>query len=286
MAEIDAKMIKDLREITGMGFTDCKKALVDANGSMEEAEMILRKKGLDKAAKKADRATGEGVISIVVRDNVAVLLQIECEQEPTTNNDRFKEVLAATVEAAFASGAQSVEDMLKASVGGQTIAEKIQALIGVIGENVVVKKLSRVVAPAGGVIGSYSHFNKKAGAVCALALEGGAVTPALQTAANDVCMHSVAARPLSLDRSGIPADVVAKEREVFLEEVKTKPANIQEKILEGKLGKFYGEKCLLEQIFVKDPDGKLTVGAMVEKAGKDAGGKASVVSFIRMELGC
>ena len=154
MAEIDAKMIKDLREITGMGFTDCKKALVDANGSMEEAEMILRKKGLDKAAKKADRATGEGVISIVVRDNVAVLLQIECEQETPTNNDRFKEVLAATVEAAFASGAQSVEDMLKASVGGQTIAEKIQALIGVIGENVVVKKLSRVVAPAGGVIGS------------------------------------------------------------------------------------------------------------------------------------
>ncbi len=282
---IDAKMIKELREITGMGITDCKKALTDANGNMEEAEMILRKKGLDKAAKKADRATGEGVINIEIRDNVAVILEIQCEQEPTTNNERFQALVKEATAAAFTSGAKSAEELTQVEVGGEKIEDKVKALIGVIGENVVVKKLGRIEAPAGAVLGSYSHFNNKSGAICLIKFDG-CDAGALQTAANDVCMHAVAVRPVALNRGGVPADMVAKEKEVFMEEVKNKPENIQDKILEGKLSKFFGEKCLTEQLFVKDPDGKLTVSAMVEKAAKDAGGsKAEVVEFARFELG-
>lgn len=281
---ITADMIKELREKTGMGMADCKKALTEANGVMDDAEMILRKKGLDKAAKKADRATGEGAIAVEVRGNVAVMIEMQCEQEPTTGNDRFKAMQKSAFEAAFASGATNVDQLMAATIEGETIANRLQAVIGVVGENVIIKHVARVEVPAGGIIGTYAHFNKKAGAVIALNVEG-AASDELKTVANDICMHAVACRPLSLDRSGIPADMVAKEREVFMEEVSKKPAAIQEKIMEGKLSKFYSEKCLLEQIFVKDPDGKNSVQQVLDAAAKKSGAKATVAAFARMELG-
>lgn len=282
---VDAASIKELREKTGMGMSDCKKALTEANGNMDDAEMILRKRGLDKAAKKADRATGQGVVALEIRGNVAVMIELQCEQEPTTHNDRFKALLKTLFEAAFASKTKTTEALLATSVGGTTIEEQIKATIGVVGENVVVKKLALVEAPAGGMIGSYTHFNNKAAAVCALSLDGASASPELQTAANDICMHSVACRPLAVSRADVPADLIAKEREVFMEEVSKKPAQIQEKIMEGKLAKFFGEKCLLEQFFVKDPDGKLTVQQVIDQAAKQAGGKATLTGFARMELG-
>lgn len=282
---IDAKTIKALRESTGMGMSDCKKALVEADGSIEEAEMILRKRGIDKAAKKADRATGEGVIKIIERDGTVLVVQVECEQEPTTGNERFLALVDDIIETAFASKAASAEELMTAKSGDETIAEKLTALIGVIGENVVIKRIERLEKPANGVIGMYTHFNNKSGAVCVIDLEGGSVSEELQIVANDVCMHSVATRPVAVDRDGVPADLVNKEKEVFMEEVKNKPENIQDKILEGKLGKFYGEKCLLEQIFVKDPDGKLTITNVIDNAAKNAGGTAKLSSFARMELG-
>lgn len=282
---IDAKMIKELREITGMGITDCKKALVEANGSMEDAEMLLRKKGLDKAAKKADRATGEGVIKVEIRDNIGIIIEVQCEQEPTTNNERFLSVVNDAVETAFATGVKSAEELVQAECGGEKIEDKIKAVIGVIGENVVIKRLVRVESDAESIIGSYSHFNNKSGAI-SLVKFAGCSADAMKSAADDVCMHAVAVRPISLNRDGVPADMVAKEKEVFMEEVKNKPENIQDKILEGKLSKFYGEKCLNEQVFVKDPDGKMTVAAMIEKTAKDAGGSsAEIVEFARFELG-
>ena len=282
---VDAKMIKDLRDKTGMGFADCKKALETANGNLEEAEMFLRKKGLDKAAKKAERATGQGVVRIAVKGDKAVILEVQCEQEPTTKNERYEEFVKAVCEIAFTVDGLTAEKLLEAKgADGQSVADKQKALIGVIGENVVVKKAAALTAPAGGILGQYTHFNNKAAALCALKLDGAAAA-AMQTIANDVCMHAVAARPIALDRSGVPADLVNKEKEVFQEEVNKKPENIREKIMEGKLGKFYGEKCLLEQIFVKDPDGKLTVSKAVEAEAKKAGGKAEICGYVRMELG-
>lgn len=285
MAEITAKMIKELRELTGMGMSDCKKALVDADGNIEEAEMILRKKGLDKAAKKADRATGQGLVSVREKDGTVVCLQVECEQEPTTKNERFLALVDKAFAAAFASGASTTAELLAAQTEEGTLADSVQALIGVIGENVVIKNIACFKVPGNCIYGAYSHFNGKSGAICVVEIEGATADDAFKSAANDICMHAVATRPVALNRSGVPADLVSKEKEVFMEEVKTKPANIQEKILEGKLSKFYGEKCLEEQIFVKDPDGKQTVGAMIADAAKKIGGSAKIVDFARLELG-
>ncbi len=285
MAEITAKMIKELRELTGMGMSDCKKALVDAEGNVEEAEMILRKKGLDKAAKKADRATGQGVVSVREKDGVVICLQIECEQEPTTKNERFLALIDKVFDAAFASKAATIEELVAAPTAEGTVADSVTAVIGVIGENVVIKNIACFAIPENGTYGAYSHFNGKSGAICVVEIEGGAADEEFKIAANDVCMHAVATRPVALNRTGVPEDLVRKEKEVFLEEIKNKPENIQEKILEGKLAKFYGEKCLEEQIFVKDPEGKLTVGAMIDAAAKKIGGKAKIVDFARLELG-
>ncbi len=285
MAEITAKMIKELRELTGMGMSDCKKALVDAEGNVEEAEMILRKKGLDKAAKKADRATGQGVVSVREKDGVVVCLQIECEQEPTTKNERFLALIDKVFDAAFASKVATIEELVAAPTTEGTVADSVTAVIGVIGENVVIKNIASFAIPENGTYGAYSHFNGKSGAICVVEIEGGAADEEFKTAANDVCMHAVATRPVALNRAGVPEDLVRKEKEVFLEEIKNKPENIQEKILEGKLAKFYGEKCLEEQIFVKDPEGKLTVGAMIDAAAKKIGGQAKIVDFARLELG-
>lgn len=282
---IDAKMIKELREKTGMGITDCKKALTESDGNMEEAEMILRKKGIDKAAKKADRATGEGVIASVLTDDAAMILELACEQEPTTGNQRFLDFLEMLKTQAVATKAENAEALLGATVDGETIADHLKGLIGVVGENVTFKRLVRVAKPAGGLLGSYVHHNKKTGAVCAVALEGCAPTDALQQAANDVCMHAVAARPLALNRDGIPAETVAKEKEVALAQIADKPDNIKEKIVEGKMNKFFGDTCLTEQIFVKDPEGKMKVAGVVDAAAKEAGGKGTITAFARLELG-
>lgn len=288
MAEIDAKMIKELRDKTGMGVTACKNALTEAKGDLEAAEMILRKAGIDKAAKKAERATGEGIIAVKLAADgkSAVIIEAQCEQEPTKNNERFVAFVNQALELALGMDKPCLDCLLAAKTASGTLGEDLKQLIGTLSENLNLRRVAKLAAPAGGILGSYVHFNKKAGAVSALKLTGaGADNAALKTAANDVCMHAVAARPLALSRADIPADVIAKEKEVFSEEVKGKPDNIKEKILEGKLGKFYAEKVLGEQIFVKDPEGKQTVNQFVTAAGKAAGGQAELAGFIRYELG-
>jgi elongation factor Ts len=283
---IDAKMIKELREKTGMGITQCKKALEESNGNMEEAEMNLRKQGLDKAAKKADRPTGQGVVAIRNDGSKAAIIELACEQEPTTNNERFVALIALALDTSMKNNVKSGDDLLKAATPEGTFADSVKSVIGVVGENIQLKKAYTMDAPAGGLIGYYAHFNKKAGAIVALALDGAdAAHEGLKTAANDISMHSVAARPLAWNREGISADLLAKEKEIMMEEVKTKPAAIQEKILDGKVQKFYADKVLTEQLFVKDPEGKSTVQQMLDAAAKAAGGKAAVADFMRFELG-
>ncbi|MBN2713915.1 MAG: translation elongation factor Ts [Planctomycetes bacterium] len=283
---VDAKMIKELRDKTGMGINDCKNALVEANGDIEQAELNLRKRQKEKAIKKADRPTGEGVIVIKVDGNAAIIAEVACEQEPTKNNDLFKAFVEKVIATGACSGAKNLDEILAADCGEGTIQEALTTLAGTVGENVQLKRFERVEAPAGGIVGAYAHFNQKAGAVVSLSLDGADAGNAdLKTLANDICMHAVACRPVAVDRSGVPADLIAKEREVFLDQVKDKPEQIQEKILEGKLGKFYSERCLVEQIFVKDPDGANTVQQMIDNIAKAAGGTAKVVGYARYELG-
>ncbi len=281
---IDAKLIKQLREKTGMGITNCKKALEETGGDCEKAEMILRKQGIDKAAKKADRPTGLGVIAIKLEGNAGVMIELACEQEATLKNERFEEMLNLALETCMQVKAKSAEQLLAAKSQDGTIADSIKALIGFVGENVQLRKAVTIEAPANGMLGHYVHFNKKAGALVALKLDG--VSPdseSMQVAANDICLHAVAARPLAWSRDGIPADVLAKEKEIFLDEVKNKPEKIREKIFEGKLQKFYSDKVLPEQLFVKGLEG--TVKQMLDDVAKAAGGKAEISDFARFELG-
>jgi elongation factor Ts len=284
---IDTKLIMKLREATGMGIANCKKALEDSGGDFEAAELALRKQGLDKAAKKADRPTGQGVVAVRTEGPRAAILELACEQEPTTNNERFAAVVDALLGLALARpGAWAgAEALLDAKGAGGTGRELVTGLAAVVGENVQLRHAAVIEAAAGGVLGQYVHFNRKAGAVVALALSGGAQGEALKAAANDLCMHSVAARPIGFRREDIPEAVIAREREVFLEEVKDKPEAIRGKIVEGKLAKFYAEKVLPEQLFVKDPAGKATVRQMLDAAAKAAGGGAEIAAFVRMELG-
>ncbi|MDR1520517.1 MAG: translation elongation factor Ts [Planctomycetota bacterium] len=283
---IDAKQIKELREKTGMGISQCKKALEEAGGNMDEAEMILRKQGIDKAAKKADRPTGQGVVAIRIEGPAAAMIELACEQEPTAGNERFVGLVKLALDLCLAGKLRSAEAVIQAKTPEGTFADSAKAVIGVVGENIILKKAICVEAPAGGLIGAYAHFNKKAGALIALSLEGAdPAAPALKTAANEIAMHAVAARPLAWNRKGIPAETVAKEKEVFLEGVKNSPEQLREKILAGKLQKFYADKVLVEQIFVKDPDGKATVQQTLDNAAKSAGGKAKIADFARFELG-
>lgn len=286
MAAIDAKLIKELRDKTGMGITDCKNALSEAEGDLEQAELLLRKRQKVKAEKKADRPTGEGVIAIKSDGGKVVILEVACEQEPTKNNERFTSFVEQVLDAALASGATDTESILAAKLGDETVQDALTSLAGTVGENVQVKRAMVLEAPAGGLIGEYAHFNKKAGAVVALELDGAdAGNAGLQTAANDICMHSVAMRPVAVCREEFPEDLIAKEKEVFRDQVKDKPENIQEKILEGKLGKFFSERCLIEQVFAKDPEGKKTIQEVLDEAAKAAGGTAKITGFARFELG-
>ncbi|MDR1612657.1 MAG: translation elongation factor Ts [Planctomycetota bacterium] len=281
---IDTKLIKELREKTGMGITNCKKALEEADGDCGRAEMILRKQGLDKAAKKADRPTGQGVVAVKVDGDRAAMIELACEQEPTTNNGRFLALVALALDAALSENVSNVDQLNGAKSGDGVIADSVKELIGVVGENVQLRKAITIAAPVGGVIGSYVHFNKKAGAIVALKLDGvGKDGDGIKIAANDICLHAVAARPLAWRRDDIPPDILAKEKEVFMEEIKNKPEQIRDKILNGKIEKFYADKVLPEQLFVKGLEG--TVKEMLDAAAKAAGGKAEIAAFARFELG-
>ncbi len=288
MAECDLKQIQVLRDKTGMGVAACKKALAEAGGDLEKAELALRKMGADKAAKKADRPTGQGVVAIKLAPSGkrAAMLEVACEQEPTTQNARFLQFVDAALEASLSQKPRDAAEALRLTVGGKTLQELQTDLIAVASENVVLRRVAVLDSPAEGIVGHYLHFNRKIGCLCALRWEGGkAANDVMLAVANDICMHAAAARPLALDRNSIPAKILETEKEVYREEIKNKPVNIQEKILEGKLGKFYQQCCLLEQIFVKDPDQKTTVKQFLTQAAAAAGGKAELLSFVRFELG-
>jgi elongation factor Ts len=280
---VDMATVKELREKTGYGIMAVKKALEETGGDVTEAEVLLRKKADTKAGGKTERATGEGVIAIRRLDDAVIMAEVGCEQEPTTNNDRFQAFVAQTLDLAAESGATDVDTLLACKTAEGTLADTAKSLVGVLSENIQVKRIVRLEAE-GGVLGSYEHFNKKSGAICRLEVDG-ADASQLQTIANDVCMHAAAMKPPYLTREDVPADIIEKEKDIFRDEVKDKPENIQDKILMGKLGKFFSDVCLVDQAFVKSEDGKTSVAKCVTAAAKAAGGKASVTAYARFMLG-
>ena len=269
MSNISAKLVKELRERTGTGMMECKKALVATAGDIEKAAEEMRISGQAKADKKASRVAAEGVIEVYAAYGRAILLEINSETDFVARDETFKAFAQEAVKAAHAANAKTIEEVLAAKTSnGETVEEARKSLIAKIGENIEVRRVKAVEA---NTLGAYIHGGK-IGVV--VALEGGD-----EDLAKDVAMHVVAANPMVVSGDQVPADVIAKEKEIFTVQAKEsgKPAEIIEKMIVGRIRKFLDEVALLGQDFVKDPAIK------VEKLVKDKGAK--VVNFIRLDVG-
>lgn len=265
MTAISASLVKELRERTGLGMMECKKALVEADGDIEKAIEDLRKSSGMKAAKKAGRTAAEGVVAVKVADDnsYGVLVEVNSETDFVARDDNFLAFVNSVVEKAF-NDKQSDAAALAAEV-----EEARQALVQKIGENIAVRRVVLVEAP---VVGSYVHSNNRIAVLTALSAGDAEL-------AKDVAMHVAAVNPQVVKPEDMPEEVVAKEREIFTAQSREsgKPEEIIAKMIEGRISKFLAESSLVAQPFVKDPDVK--VGKLVKDAGAD------VLSFVRFEVG-
>lgn len=269
MANVTAAMVKELRDITGAGFMDCKKALVAADGNIEAAIEAMRKSGALKAAKKATRTAAEGVIAVAHEGNTVVMLELNSETDFAAKNAEFTSFAQKAADVALKSGVADVEALKAADFGGMTVADALTALIAKVGENMNLRRLVRV---TGDVLGIYVHSNRRIGVVTVL--NGGT-----EDLAKDIAMHVCANKPDFVHPEDVSAEVVEKERQIQIEiAVKSgKPHAIAEKMVEGRMKKFTGEVSLTGQPFVKDPS--VTVGELLKSHNADA------VSFVRYEVG-
>jgi elongation factor Ts len=269
MAEITAAAVKELRERTGLGMMECKKALVESNGDLELAIENMRKAGSMKAAKKASRTAAEGLVMTKVADDgsYGMMIEVNSETDFAARDENFSSFVSSVLDQAFDARETDVAKLLENGVEAQR-----QALVQKIGENITVRRLTALGEEPGQLIGSYVHSNNKIAVLVALA--GGS-----EDVAKDVAMHVAATNPLVANPEDVPADVLKKEGEIYTAQAAEsgKPADIVEKMVSGRLRKYIEEVSLTEQAFVKDPD--IKIGKLV----KDAGG--TVTDFVRYMVG-
>ena len=271
---ITANQVKELREKTGAGMMDCKKVLTETDGDEEKAIELLRERGLSKAAKKSGRIAAEGLAAAYVSDDkkVGVAIEVNAETDFVAKNDEFKAFVADVAKQVAVKAPATVEELLaqeSITESGKTVQEVLTNKIATIGENMSIRRFERFES-ANGTVTSYIHGEGK----IAVLVE---MENADEQTAKDVCMQIAAAKPEFLDRESVPQDRVEKEMEILKAQAMNegKPAEIAEKMVQGRIGKFYGEICLVEQEFVKNPDEK--VGNMVEAKG------AKIIRFARIE---
>ena len=286
MANITAQMVKELRERTGAGMMDCKAALQETGGDMEQAVDLLRKKGLAKAAKKAGRIAAEGLIGLAVGGTKGVVVEVNSETDFVARNDLFQGLVKMIANVALSVGAD-VEKIKDAKVGDITMAEAIADTIAKIGENMTLRRASSL-SVGTGVIGSYTHNSVEEGLGkigVLVALESAAKADDLKRFGRMLAMHVAASNPQAIDPSGLDPEVVRREKEVLADKYKAqgKPANVIDKIVESGLKTFYKEVCLLDQPFVHEPD--KSVSQTVKEAEGRIGGPIKVTGFVRYALG-
>ncbi len=291
--EITAAMVKELREATGAGMMDCKKALMEADGDMEAAVDVLRTKGLADLAKKAGRATNEGIVggAVSADGRTGTILEVNCETDFVARNQNFKELVAEFANEILVGAPADVAALMAQTHSLRpeiTVEQRLGEAVSKLGENMGITRFARFeLTTAAGCIGVYIHGVGNIGVLVELsaATPEAAASPVAGGFAKDVAMQIAAAAPISVRREEVPADVVAHEMTIYKAQAAEtgKPEAIQEKIAEGRLDKFFKEFCLLEQAFVKNPD--LTVQQQAEQASKEAGGALDVVRFVRMVLG-
>jgi len=288
MAEISAAAVMKLRKMSGQGMMDCKKALEETNGDIEEAMTQLRKKGLATLAKRADKNTTEGKVLCVIGDNgkTASIATLCCETDFATNSNDFAALTESLKEYMTACPADSgVQNVLDTEKNGKKYSQVITECVGRTGEKTEVGNYVKYKLTSPGLIATYVHFNGKIGVMLEIETSNQAVADnaAFASIAKDICMHIAAINPLSLDSSGIAADVIEKEKVIAAGQIKDKPANMIEKIVEGKMKKFFAENCLLSQGFVKDD--KITVEKVLADSAQAAGGTAKIKRFVRLAIG-
>ncbi|KOS62687.1 elongation factor Ts [Lysinibacillus agricola] len=274
MANITAQLVKELREKTGAGMMDCKKALVQTDGDIDAAIDFLREKGLSSAAKKADRIAAEGTTFILEQGNEAIILEVNAETDFVSKNDKFQVLVASLAEQLLAAKPATVEAALElANAEGVKIADQISTAVATIGEKITLRRFEVKTKTDADAFGSYLHMGGRIGVL--VSLEGS--TDA--AAAKDVAMHIAAINPTYVSRDEVSADEVERERKVLTEQAlnEGKPENIVAKMVEGRLGKYFEEVCLLDQTFVKNSDQK--VRDFVASTG------GSVNGFVRYAVG-
>jgi elongation factor Ts len=287
MAEISASLVKELREKSGAGIMDCKKALAETNGDVEAAMDYLRKKGLASAAKKSGRAAAEGLVSVGTAGNVGVILELNAETDFVARNDQFQTLLTKATDVALAQKFSTVEAVQNADIGGTTVQAGLTELIANIGENMALRRVG-ILEVANGIVTAYVHNalspnRGKIGVLVALETTGDASK--LEALGRQIAMHIAAQRPEALDVASLDQDMVARERAVHADKAKAsgKPAEIVEKMVEGSMRKYYEQVVLLEQTFIID--GATKISAVIEAAAKDAGAPVKLAGYIRFELG-
>ena len=283
MAEITAAMVKALREQTGAGMMDVKRALTEANGDMEEANKILRKKGLAAATKKAGRVTSEGAVHAYTSGNIGVLVEVNCETDFVARTDQFRQFVDEVAKLIARSKAKNVAELSKEAWNGETVAQKTQGVIAKIGENITLRRFARFETAPGASLGTYIHAGGKIGVMVELVANNKSDRAA--EAARDVAMHIAAAEPRFISRQDVTQKDLDTEREIAREQAlkSGKPENIVERMVTGKLEKFYGEACLLEQPYIRND--KQSVSDYLKEAGKQAGCAYTVTRFVRYKLG-
>jgi len=286
MANITAQMVKELRERTGAGMMDCKAALQETAGAIEQAVDLLRKRGLAKAAKKAGRIAAEGLIGVAMEDSKGVVVEVNSETDFVARNDLFQGLVKMIANVALAVG-PDVEKIKAAKVGDITLAEAIADTIAKIGENMSLRRASSL-SVANGVIGSYVHNSVEQGLGkigVLVALQSTGKGEELKRFGRMLAMHVAASNPQAIEASGLDPDLVRREKEVLADKYRSqgKPPNVIDKIVESGLKTFYKEVCLVDQAYIHDPD-KTVSQAIKDSEGK-LGAPIRVTGFIRYALG-
>ena len=269
---ISASLVKELREATGAGMLDCKKALEATNGSIDEAINWLREKGISKAAKKADRIAAEGLAATLIDGNNAVIVEVNSETDFVAKNEEFKDLVNTILNAIITNDVKTNEDVLKLDVNGETIEQIIINKTSKIGEKLSFRRFEKLTKTDNQVFGSYLHMGGKIAVLVTL-------SNTTEEVAKDVAMHAAAMRPCVVRRDQLSKEEVEKEREILKEQAMNegKPADIAEKMVEGRLLKFYQESCLEEQAFVKDDS--INVLTYVKNNG------GTIDNMVRFEVG-
>lgn len=289
---ITTAMVKELRELTGVGPLDCKKALESYGGDLQKATEFLREKGLAKAAKKAGRETNAGLVIVKSAGEAACAVELTCETDFVARTDAFKQFAHRAAEQVLAEPGLNNREALLANpfMDGKTAAEIIQGMIGALGENIV---MGRVVRYDSGVVASYVHSGElegtygpdegRIGVLVELGVGEGADRSMMDDLAHDLTLHITSAGSRYLRPEDVPAEVIEQERETWLADVGNKPEAIKARILEGRQNSFYQDVCLLQQAFVKDDS--LTIAELIEQRSREIGAPVQIMRFVRFEVG-